>query len=119
MLEDVRRYVEGRRDPLQEGATPIFAAVAECVGQVVGVAVLRQEEVGGAACNARSSLNVAPPPPQDVAYIRSHYNIEDFVYFAYHRPEDHAHLHHLVLNPAFAPYTKHFIKVEPDTRSES
>lgn len=48
---------------------------------------------------------------QDIGYIRSHYNVEDFVYFDYHCPEEHAHLHHCVLNPAFAPHTKHFIKV--------
>ena len=48
---DVRRYVEGRRDPVEEGATPLFAAVAQCMEQVVGVAVLRQEEV-----------RVTPPP---------------------------------------------------------
>lgn len=46
VMGDVGRYVEGRRDPLGEGATPLFAAVAVCAGQVVGVAVLRQEEVG-------------------------------------------------------------------------
>ena len=49
--------------------------------------------------------------PQDIGYIRSHYNIEDFVYYDYHRPEEHGCLHHCVLNPAFTPHTKHFIKV--------
>ena len=48
---------------------------------------------------------------QDIGYIRSHYNIEDFVYYDYHRPEEHGRLHHCVLNPAFTPHTKHFIKV--------
>ena len=42
---DVKRYVEARRDRLGEGATPLSAVVAECAHQVVGVAILRQEEV--------------------------------------------------------------------------
>lgn len=48
---------------------------------------------------------------QDMGYIQSHYNIEDFIYYDYHRPEEHSRLHHCVLNPAFTPHTKHFIKV--------
>ena len=47
VVEGVRRFVEGRRDPVGEGATPLFAAVAVCADQIVGVAVLRQEEVSG------------------------------------------------------------------------
>lgn len=46
LMEDVSRYVQARRDPLQEGATPISAMVARCANQVVGVVVLRQEQVG-------------------------------------------------------------------------
>ena len=45
VIADVKRYVEARRDPLGEGATPLSAVVAECAHQVVGVAILRQEEV--------------------------------------------------------------------------
>ena len=45
LSEDVQRYVDGRRDPLVEGATPISALVAKCADQVVGVAVLRNERV--------------------------------------------------------------------------
>lgn len=45
VIADVRRYVEARRDPLGEGATPLSAVVAECAQQVVGVAIVRQEEV--------------------------------------------------------------------------
>ena len=43
--EDVKRYVEGKRDPLVEGGTPISALIAKCANQVVGVAVLRKERV--------------------------------------------------------------------------
>lgn len=45
VIADVKRYVEARRDLLGEGATPLSAVVAECAQQVVGVAILRQEEV--------------------------------------------------------------------------
>ena len=74
-----------------QGATPLQALVATCMGQVVGVAVLRQEEL--------------------VDYLRAHYNLEDFVYFNYHRPEEHGHLHHCILNPIFHGHTRHFLSV--------
>ena len=45
VIRDVQRFVEAGRDPLGDGATPLSAVVAKCAGQVVGVAVLRQEEV--------------------------------------------------------------------------
>lgn len=48
---------------------------------------------------------------QNIEYIRSHYSIEDFVYFNHHLREEHSHLHHFVLNPVFQQYSKHFLKV--------
>ena len=48
---------------------------------------------------------------QEIGYIKSHYNIEDFIYFNHHRPTEHAHLHHFILNPVFAAYSKHMLKV--------
>ena len=48
---------------------------------------------------------------QELGYIRSHYNIEDFVYFSHYRPTEHARLCHFILNPVFAAYAKHMIKV--------
>lgn len=45
VVEDVERYVEAKRDPLTEGGTPNSALVAKCAGQVVGVAVMRDEKV--------------------------------------------------------------------------
>jgi len=74
-----------------QGATPLCCVVAECVGQVVCVCVLRQEEA--------------------IQYIRAHYNIEDFVYFSCHRPEQQGHLFHLLISPVFSSHCKHFIKV--------
>lgn len=47
---------------------------------------------------------------QDTEYIRSHYNVEDFIYFNYHQWEDHGHLYHFALNPIFHHYAKHFMK---------
>lgn len=46
MVKDVQRYLQAKRDPLSEGSTPISVLVATCYQQVVGVAVLREEEVG-------------------------------------------------------------------------
>lgn len=45
VIEDVERYVQAMRDPLEEGGTPISVLVASCADQVVGVAVLRNEKV--------------------------------------------------------------------------
>lgn len=47
---------------------------------------------------------------QDIEYIRSHYNIEDFIYFSHHQREEHGHMHHFALNPIFRHYTKFFLK---------
>ncbi|XP_054580431.1 cilia- and flagella-associated protein 61 isoform X2 [Eptesicus fuscus] len=46
----------------------------------------------------------------DIEYIRSHYNIEDFIYFSHHQREEHAHLFHFAINPIFRHYTKFFLK---------
>uniref|UniRef100_G3TZL8 Cilia and flagella associated protein 61 n=1 Tax=Loxodonta africana TaxID=9785 RepID=G3TZL8_LOXAF len=46
----------------------------------------------------------------DIEYIRSHYNIEDFIYFGHHQREEHGHLYHFALNPIFRHYTKFFLK---------
>ena len=106
MIADINQYLVAKGDHISEvghtnkefnlinclqGATPICCIVAECVDQVVGVCVLRQEEA--------------------IQYIRAHYNIEDFVYFNCHRPEQHGHLYHLLLSPIFSSHCKHFIKV--------
>ena len=45
VMTDVVRSVERGRDGMKEGATPISALVAECADQIVGVAVVRKEEV--------------------------------------------------------------------------
>ncbi|XP_065052089.1 cilia- and flagella-associated protein 61-like isoform X1 [Rhopilema esculentum] len=87
LMKDVKRFLDAWRD---KDGTPIKCYVAECVGQIIGISVIRQEE--------------------DIEFIRAHYNIEDFVYFNHHKYEEHGHLNHFVINPAFAHFTKHFLK---------
>ena len=45
VMSDVVNGVEGGRDRIEDGATPLSAMVAECADQIVGVAVVRREEV--------------------------------------------------------------------------
>ncbi|XP_012512673.1 PREDICTED: cilia- and flagella-associated protein 61 [Propithecus coquereli] len=87
ILEDLTQYNKARRDP---DGTPLQAFVAEVAEQIVGIAVIRNE--------------------MDIEFIRSHYNIEDFIYFGHHQREEHGHLCHFVLNPIFRHYTKFFLK---------
>ncbi|XP_006163691.1 cilia- and flagella-associated protein 61 [Tupaia chinensis] len=87
ILDDLARYNEACRD---FDGTPLLAFVAEVAEQIVGIAMIRNE--------------------MDVEYIRSHYNIEDFIYFSHHQREEHGHLHHFALNPIFRHYTKFFLK---------
>lgn len=65
--------------------------MAECLGQVVGVAMVREET--------------------DIEYLRAHYNIEAFIYYTHHRLYEHGHLLHFALNPIFQHLTRHFLKV--------
>nr|XP_023697534.1 cilia- and flagella-associated protein 61 isoform X3 [Paramormyrops kingsleyae] len=46
----------------------------------------------------------------DLEYIQSHYDVENFIYFSYHRREEHGRLCHFVLNPIFQCYARHFLK---------
>ncbi|EPQ07609.1 hypothetical protein D623_10017264 [Myotis brandtii] len=87
ILDDLKQYFEAHRDP---GGTPLRAFVADVAKQVVGIAVIRDE--------------------MDIEYIRSHYNIEDFIYFSHHQRQEHAHLFHFAINPIFRHYTKFFLK---------
>ena len=45
IVSDVSQYTLAKRDPNNDGGTPISAVVAKCSSQVVGVAVLRTEQV--------------------------------------------------------------------------
>ncbi|NWR58567.1 CFA61 protein, partial [Bucorvus abyssinicus] len=87
ILNDLKIFTAARRDP---DGIPVQAFVAEVLDQIVGVSVIRDE--------------------MDIEYIRSHYNIEDFINFNHHKQEEHGHLYHFVLNPVFHHYTRHFLK---------
>ncbi|WAR18655.1 CFA61-like protein, partial [Mya arenaria] len=87
LLKDLTQYVKAKRD---DDGTEIQAFVAESQQQVIGVAIIRIEE--------------------NIEYIRSHYNIEDFIYYNHHRRADHGRLHHFAINPMFAHLSKHFLK---------
>ncbi|XP_051831814.1 cilia- and flagella-associated protein 61 [Antechinus flavipes] len=87
ILEDFQKYNTARRDP---DGTKVQTFVAEVSNQIVGVSIIRDE--------------------MDIEYIRSHYNIEDFIYFSHHQREEHGHMYHFVLNPIFQHYTKYFLK---------
>ena len=79
---------------MQEGLE-LQALVAECAGQVVGVAVVREA--------------------QELEYLRAHYDLERFLYFEHHRAYEQARLLHFALNPVFQHFTRHFLKVHLPT----
>uniref|UniRef100_UPI00398F1531 cilia- and flagella-associated protein 61 n=1 Tax=Pristiophorus japonicus TaxID=55135 RepID=UPI00398F1531 len=87
ILANLNIYNRCRRDP---DGTPIQAIVAEVFTEIVGIAIIRNEE--------------------DIEYIRSHYNIENFIYFNHHQREEHGHLYHFALIPIFHHFTRHFLK---------
>ncbi|XP_066578587.1 cilia- and flagella-associated protein 61 isoform X2 [Amia ocellicauda] len=87
ILEGVDLFCRARRD---RDGTPLQAFVAEVLDQIVGILIIKNEE--------------------DIDYIRSHYNIENFIYFSHHRQDEHAQLLHFALNPVFQHYAKHFFK---------
>lgn len=45
LLCDLNKYLQASRDPIVEGACPLCVVVGVCAEQVVGVAILRTEEV--------------------------------------------------------------------------
>lgn len=61
-------------------------------------------------CGCSVTADFQIPVFQDIEYIQSHYNIEDFINFNHHKQEEHGHLYHFVLNPVFHHYTRHFLK---------
>ncbi|XP_068931588.1 cilia- and flagella-associated protein 61 [Petaurus breviceps papuanus] len=87
IMEDFTKHNVARRDL---DGTKVQTFVAEVSNQIVGVSIVRTE--------------------MDIEYIRSHYNIEDFIYYSHHQREEHGHMHHFVLNPIFQHYTKYFLK---------
>ncbi|XP_016888992.2 cilia- and flagella-associated protein 61 isoform X2 [Cynoglossus semilaevis] len=66
------------------------AFVAQVDSQLVGALILRDEE--------------------NVEFVRAHYNIENFIYFSHHRPDEHAHLLHFTLRPLLQHRSRHLLK---------
>lgn len=87
VLRDLSVYQKSRKDP---NGIEIQAYVAEVLGRVVGVAIIRLEE--------------------DIEYLRANYNIEDFIMYNQHKREEHGHVNHLALIPIFSFMTKYFIR---------
>lgn len=87
ILKDLRTYQKSRKD---QNGLDVEAYVAEALGRVIGVAIIRQEA--------------------DIEYLRSNFNIEDFILFQQHKNEEHAHVNHFALIPIFSFLTKYFIR---------
>ncbi|XP_074540842.1 cilia- and flagella-associated protein 61 [Halichoeres trimaculatus] len=87
LLKDLDCFYEACSD--LDGVT-LQAFVAQVNSQVVGILIIRDE--------------------LDMEYIRSHYNIENFIYFSHHRYEEHAQIQHFVLEPSFQHFSKHVFK---------
>ncbi len=87
VLQDLNIFLKSRKDP---NGVNVFAYVAQVLGRVVGIAILREE--------------------LDIEYLRSHYNIEDFILYTHHKQEEHAHLNHFALIPIFSHMTKYFLR---------
>ncbi|XP_034555763.1 cilia- and flagella-associated protein 61 isoform X2 [Notolabrus celidotus] len=87
LLQDLDCFYESCRD--LDGVT-LQAFVAQVKSEVVGILIIRDE--------------------QDIEYIRSHYNIENFIYFSHHRYEEHAQIRHFVLRPSLQHFSKHLFK---------
>jgi flagellar biosynthesis component FlhA len=87
ILKDLDVYQKSRKDP---NGIDVQAYVAEALGRVVGVAIIRQEA--------------------DIEYLRSSFNIEDFILYTQHKREEHGHINHFALIPIFSYLTKYFIR---------
>jgi hypothetical protein len=47
----------------------------------------------------------------DSEYLRTHYEIEDFVLFSEHQPDEHILLERMLLSPQFENKRRYFLKV--------
>ncbi|XP_024146468.1 cilia- and flagella-associated protein 61 isoform X2 [Oryzias melastigma] len=71
-------------------AVMLQAFVAQMDAQIVGILIIKDE--------------------QDTDYLRAHYNIENFISFSQHRPEEHAHVRHFVLRPLLRLWSQPFFR---------
>ncbi|KAM6915075.1 cilia- and flagella-associated protein 61 [Xenentodon cancila] len=87
LLQDLDSFYKTRSDA---DAVPLRAFITEVDSQIVGILIIRDE--------------------QDIEYLRAHYNIENFIYFSYHRYDEHAHIRHFVLRRSFQFLSRHLFK---------
>jgi hypothetical protein len=87
ILKDLDTYQKSRKDP---NGTDLEAYVAEALGRVIGIAIIRHED--------------------DVEFLRANFNVEDFILFNQHKSEEHGHVNHFALIPIFGFLTKYFIR---------
>jgi hypothetical protein len=87
ILRDLSVYMKSRKDP---NGIDVHAYVAEVLGRIVGIAIIRQEA--------------------DIEFLRSSYNIEDFILYTHHKREEHGHINHFAIIPIFTFLTKYFIR---------
>jgi hypothetical protein len=87
ILADLDVFLRSRKDA---NGVSVEAYVAEVMGRVVGIAIIRPEE--------------------DIEYLRSNFSLDDFILYAQHRRDEHGHIHHFALLPIFAFLTKYFLK---------
>ena len=90
VLEDFSRFLAQHCDPVAEGALPLYFFIAKCLTQIVGIVVIRTEH--------------------EIEYIRARYNIEEYIYYNYHRQQEHGHLHFCIVNPVFQRHVKFILK---------
>ena len=90
VLEDLSRFLAQHCDPAVEGALPLYFFIAKCLTQIVGIVVIRTE--------------------YEIEYIRARYNIEEYIYYNYHRQQEHGHMHFCIVNPVFQRHVKFILK---------
>ncbi|KAJ1620362.1 hypothetical protein T492DRAFT_1078537 [Pavlovales sp. CCMP2436] len=81
---------EGANTPTQRNS-PHSPPQVECQAQVVGIATVLEQGV-------------------DVAGLKLHYCLEDYILFSEHRADGHAQLEQLLINPLFAASTRFVLK---------
>ncbi|KAI6661590.1 hypothetical protein LOD99_13463 [Oopsacas minuta] len=90
VLEDLSRFLTQHSDPVEHDALPLYFFVAKCLTQIVGAVVIRTEH--------------------EIEYIRARFNIEEFIYYNYHRQHEHGHLNFCIVNPVFQRHMKFILK---------
>lgn len=101
---------------LQDGAA-LQAFVFRVKAQIVGLMIIRDEEVNSMLCNSSSYflstnalLHLSVFMLQDIEFIQANFDIERFMYFSHHQREEHGRLCHFILNPICQHHGKHFFK---------